>query len=118
MRNYWKGTALALGLAGAAAMTIPNAAFAAPAAGGAPAVKAAVQALPGGVTDVRWRGRRGSRAGAAIVGGLAAGILGAAAANAYGPRYYYPEPYYYYGRPYGYYGPRYHSRRHWRHRHW
>jgi hypothetical protein len=121
MRHHWKNAALALGLAGAFALSVPNTSFAAPAAPGA-GVKAAAETLPGGTTEVRWRGRH---AGGAIVAGLAAGIIGAAAANAWGPRYYYePYPYYgygpyYYGTPYAYYGPRYYYHRpYWRHRHW
>ena len=56
---------------------------------------------------------------AALVAGLAAGIIGAAALNAWGPRYYYDPYYYAYSRPV-YYGPRYyyHPRPYWRHRHW
>jgi hypothetical protein len=119
MRIGWKKAAMALGLTGALALSVPLTASAAPAIGGA-GVKAAAQALPGATTDVRWRGNRG----AAIVGGLAVGIIGAAAANAWGPRYYYGDPYYhrpyYYGAPYAYVGPRsYYGRPHWRHhRHW
>ena len=99
----WKSAALAFGLAAAVAMSIPNAASAAALAGGS-GLKAATDALPGNITDVRWRGRY---VGPAIVGGLAAGIIGAAAANAYGPRYYYSEPHYYYDGPYAYDAPRY-----------
>src|SRR5690606_16610455 len=95
---------------------IPNTSFAAPTAGGMASIKAAAETLPDGTTEVRWRGRH---YGGALVAGLAAGIVGAAALNAWGPRYYYDPYYYAYSRPV-YYGPRYyyHSRPYWRHRHW
>ncbi|MBX6425141.1 MAG: hypothetical protein IRZ09_04380 [Variibacter sp.] len=128
----FRNTALAFGFAGALTISLPNAGLAAPVtAGSATGLKAATDALPGAVTSVRWRGRHYGHGGA-LVAGLAAGIIGAAAISAFAPRYdyypYYSEPYYYggpvyYGAP-SYYTPYwgYHRRVHWgsrfRHHRW
>ena len=105
MRSLRRG-AIALGLTGAMALAaIP--ATAAPVASGAAQLK---QAAVSDVTTVQYRRgyrHRGPHPGA-VVGGIAAGIIGLAASQALAPRYYYDEPAYYYGAP-GYYydGPRY-----------
>ena len=98
---------IALGLAGAFALTTATASVAAPVLSSTATMKAAVTS---DLTQVRWRGR-----GAAAVGiGLAAGaLIGAAAASnsyyngyyydpyAYGPAYAY-EPAPVYATPYAY----------------
>jgi hypothetical protein len=118
MRNSTMTHALALGVAGAIALSAATPSMAAPVLSSTTAVQAATSS---DVTQVRWRGR-----GAAVGVGLAAGALlgAAAAASAYnysyypyyyggygGPYYAYapapayvyePAPTYYYGRPYGY----------------
>lgn len=97
---------LGIGLAGALVLGAVSPSTAAPISNGA-AIK---QAVPGTVTDVRWR--RGGF-GAGVVG---LGILGGALlAGAYPYRYgygYYGDPYY--GGPY--WGPRPYWG--WRHRYW
>ena len=106
--------AVAIGLAGALSLAAIAPSSAMPV--NASAVK---QAVPGGVTDVRWRG-------GGVAAGVGLGLLGGALiAGAYGPRYYgyygypgyayYPGPYYgpYWG-PRRYYGWRYRHYRHWR----
>lgn len=127
MRNIIRNGATALGVSAALALAASGAASAAPISSGAPTVKAAA---PGSVTDVRHRGRYYGRhyGGAAVVGGLAAGIIGMAAANALAPRYYYYDEPTYYGGPYAYYGPRYYQgpdyydgpyrRQYWREQYW
>ena len=104
---------LGIGLAAALSLGAASPSSAAPVSDGA-AIK---QAVPGNVTDVRWRGGW-------FPGAVALGVLGGAAiAGAYPyygyPRYaYYPGPYYYGGpywgpRPYWGWRHRYYYR-HWR----
>jgi hypothetical protein len=99
---------LGFGLAGALAIGAVNPSSAAPVSDGA-AIK---QAVPGTVTDVRWRG-------GGLAAGVGLGILGGAViAGAYPYRYGYPA-YAYYGGPYyggPYWGPRPYWG--WRHRYW
>ncbi|HET9902698.1 MAG TPA: hypothetical protein VFQ27_03220 [Xanthobacteraceae bacterium] len=123
MYNGLKTAALALSCAGLLALSAPSSGIAMPSAG--MQIHAAADTLPGRMTDVRWRGRH--HGGGALVAGLAAGIIGAAAVGAFArPYYYYDYPYYPYYPSYAYYGPRYyyggpygyHRRVHWRHRHW
>lgn len=86
----WKNRALAIALAGTAAIALLSPASSAPVLANAAALK---QALPSDVQDVRWRG------GGAFFGGLVVGgLIGAAIARPY----YYGYPAYGYGYGYGY----------------
>lgn len=72
-----------------------------------------------GVVPVRWAGHRGGWWGpGAIIGGVAAGLAGAAIAEGvYGPYAYGPYPYGAYAYDYGYYpGP--YDGPYWRYRRW
>ncbi|HEX2216907.1 MAG TPA: hypothetical protein VHG27_09510 [Xanthobacteraceae bacterium] len=96
--------AAALTLGGALALSAVSPASAAPVTSNALALKAGTTDH---VTDVRYRGRRYHRGyryhpGGAAIAGLAAGVIGLAAAGALAPRYHYYEPYYH--EPYAYYG--------------
>jgi hypothetical protein len=115
MSMVTRKAAVALGLAGAVALSSTTASFAGSVPTSTAAVKAAVE---DGVTQVRWRGRGAGPAVAAGIVGLAAGAMIGAAANSYyyGPGYVYDPGYTYapgyaYGPGYGYapapyaYGP-------------
>jgi hypothetical protein len=129
--------AICLGGSLLAAATLPAAAGALPTS-----VATLRSADAGDVTQVRWGGHGGWHGGwhggrggffpGAVIGGLAAGIIGSAAYGAYDPYYYggyygggyypsyayYGAPYYY-GRPYRpYYAYAYPYRRHYWHRRW
>jgi hypothetical protein len=96
-----------IGLAAALTLGAAGPSSASPISGGA----ALKQAVPGGATDVRWRGGW-------FPGTVAAGVIGGAAlAGAY-PYYGYPRYAYYHGPYYGpgpYWGWRH---RYWRRHHW
>ncbi|WOJ89903.1 hypothetical protein RZS28_00885 [Methylocapsa polymorpha] len=114
----WLGGAL--GIAGAFVIASASPSWAIQLPSNTGPVRAAA-ATPSHLTEVRYyrRGyyhrryyRRGYYdPGAAVAGGLALGLLGAAAGAAAAPYYYYGPPAYYYGQPmyyapYGYYGYR------------
>jgi hypothetical protein len=118
------GAASILGIAGAFAIASASPSWAIQLPSNTAEVRTAT-AMPNPLTDVRYyrrgyyhRGyyRRGYYGGgyydpgAAVAGGLALGLLGAAAGAASAPYYYGPPAYYYgppaYYAPYGYYGYR------------
>ena len=94
MREVFRSTALALGLAGAMTLGAATSTLAAPVPSATLAVKAAA---PDHSANVYWRGRWGW-GGGLVAAGLAAGFIGAAATSAYGG-YYYPYPAYAYSYP-------------------
>lgn len=82
MRKGLRFTAIAASLAGTLMLSLPAAGIAAPALAGS-GMRTAAGTISDAATQVRYRRHHG----AAVVGGLAAGIIGAAAASALAPHY-------------------------------